>query len=552
MMNVTCKHCSEDFSNKESLELHKMNECFENEYPDLVNYYYSSNLDQTKKKSSNDFKNEENIPFMCQYCPYSCQLKGQIDLHIKNKHKILLKRSKLNMRLGKRNNENLNPKQKISKSTEAEDLLNNLEIAEDYEPTVKEHKRSYKKRKRKIQDFFHKCVICKDELKSFQDYLDHYQEQHQVPIQEKNQCSSCPQKFQNRSHQLDHVIGKHTNHRPFKCKICKQSSKYRISSSNHKCVPKKTKKDNEISDLPRVKSKECDASRKPFTCVICSVKLYGTDEYLQHYNEIHQVPINGSNNCELCGLLFKRKSKHLNHMIANHSDYKPYQCIKCNRSFGCRSLLEYNVCKDCDKNKQSKPLAKPHRSETKKKNCKICSEEIIDVFEHYKKVHDIPLTKDLKCHYCGLQKPHSTHLLIHLCAIHLNIKLFPCKHNCGEKFYYPHTSKKHKCKGKNTLNDSRTQTGPPISDLNMEIEEEEIGQPVLTENLQSPSYHCSICDLSFDDESDHSMHLRIFHGKKQGCRICNFKSTNSEEFQEHFKEKHPKVSDTSIYSIQLD
>ena len=216
-MLYDCNHCSNQFSNKEALELHKLSDCFENEYPELVEF--KGTFDHLEKT-------QEDPSWMCRFCPFSSQLKTRIAKHEKNKHANILKRKKkIKLRFKKkiRNKENIEPI--ITKSTKLE-----KEIPENCEPKLVE-------KKKKERKFYHSCLLCKDILTSFEDYLNHYQKEHQVPIQERNQCSVCSREFQHRSPQLEHVIGKHTNYLPFPCSECPRTFRYKVQAAlgKHQC-----------------------------------------------------------------------------------------------------------------------------------------------------------------------------------------------------------------------------------------------------------------------------------------------------------------------------
>ena len=673
-MLYECPHCSEQFTNKESLELHKVSDCFEKEYPELVEFQGISNHLETT---------EEDPSWMCQYCPFSSQLKRQITMHEKKNHANLLKRkNKIKLKRTKRkiqDKENVEPIMKKSSKVENE-------IPEDQEPRL-----VTKKRKKRVFD--HSCLLCEDILTSFEDYLNHYQKQHQVPIQEKDECSQCSKLFKLRSHQLEHVIGMHTDYCPFSCSECPRKFKHRPYSvfGRHTCWKENIKEseskiridEDKILIEPQEDHQEQtpdeELQRRIF-CVLCKAKLQTRKEYLTHYNEIHQIRINQSMKCEICNWSSTIRFHHLNHVITNHTDYKPYKCMHCKKYF--RRFLTGKVCRPCKRMKPVKTLGKvltrscllcdkiledtkqyvdhynnehqvpiqegnmcmtcqktfqcsseqlyhviakhteyrPYQCKKCKKafncrktlhahrclmgqkavkmDCLICSEEFerSDYFKHYTEKHYIPLSKNNICIHCGLKNNCMSALLVHLCSCHLDIDIFPCK-KCGRKLKY--SGFKHKCsrkkkienfdclmcsfKGKlddkkdhyekthnldiskgecplcnlqlmkdpDSLIEHLLEVHATIKDEPLEIIEIEDDEPLIPvenhhENLQN-GFQCSFCNLTFTDESDHSTHIRVFHGRKQGCKICNFKSSNSVEFENHFKEKHPKVTDISMY-----
>ena len=208
-----CRYCSEKFTNKKSLELHKVK--------------FQGTFDHLEKT-------EGDPSWMCQYCPFSSQMKRQIAKHEMKNHANLVKRkNKMKLKQKIQDEENVEPN--VSKSTKVE-----KKIPENSEPIVN-------RRKRKYRDFYHACLLCKNILRSFEDYLNHYQKQHQVPIQEKQQCSQCSRSFRRRSHQLDHVIGKHTSYFPYSCSKCLRKFKYR-TINKHNCHKENTEESESKKD----------------------------------------------------------------------------------------------------------------------------------------------------------------------------------------------------------------------------------------------------------------------------------------------------------------
>ena len=95
---------------------------------------------------------------------------------------------------------------------------------------------------------------------------------------------------------------------------------------------------------------------KPAVCVFCRDILSSLKTYIKHYNDVHGIQIDPCNLCKICGRKSPHRHGHLDHMIAKHTEHKPYRCQFCDKQWAYSYCLRNDICRN-NKNCTERPTA---------------------------------------------------------------------------------------------------------------------------------------------------------------------------------------------------
>lgn len=141
-------------------------------------------------------------------------------------------------------------------------------------------------------------------------------------------CVTCGKAFGCRSHMEDHTIALHSQEKMFKCPVCLKSFKWERSYRRH-------------------------CQRK-----VCELKNINKEKVQAKEKKIHL--------CIACGKMFSNKGHMEDHMIAQHSLEKMFQCSVCFKSFKWkRAYRQHCQRKTCQPKKDKGILAMAGHSNEK-------------------------------------------------------------------------------------------------------------------------------------------------------------------------------------------
>lgn len=200
----------------------------------------------------------------------------------------------------------------------------------------------------------------------------------------------------------------------------------------------KERQDEPVSNLNSSPSSS-DQLKSPFICGTCNTEFPEKHEFLIHLNSHLEKKLL---KCEVCGMLFLRRSSLIDHMLVHRMTSSMYQCEKCGKIFLRKSVLVRHAkfhlenkplkCDKCGKTFVQRCDLRKHLSmhikEMKSHKCEQCDVKFskkLDLVNHLK-MHNISkesepnqLTKQFKCDQCSEVFNHKYDLVEHR-KIHLS------------------------------------------------------------------------------------------------------------------------------------
>ena len=256
------------------------------------------------------------------------------------------------------------------------------------------------------------------------------------------QCNQCDRRFQLSCTLERHTRNVHTKREREKCPYCKKTFKNNRSLDEHK----------------RTKHRD---HKKQYECKQCNQVFQYILELRRHTNSIHLTKPYWE--CLDCKKTFKSKSALGEHKKREHGDCeKLYKCSQCNDTFVYLSRLQQHAISHTDK--------RDHE-------CSVC---------HKTYVYISALNRHIATKHSNKEKP------------------FICE-ECGSKFFFTNSLKKHK----------------------------------LTHSVKNPSetksQECQICKKRLSCQSALTRHQKIVHNKDHlRCDRCN-KTFASKKYLNHHK-----------------
>ncbi|XP_043273993.1 zinc finger protein 570-like isoform X9 [Venturia canescens] len=250
--------------------------------------------------------------------------------------------------------------------------------------------------------------------------------------------------------------------------------------------------------------------------------------------------------CEICYLIFDRKSKLTSHMY-KHSNSRPHICTVCSKGFKTSAYLarhmeihddtmQEHACSLCDFKARTKPYLKIHhiRKHTDDYNftCQECGKrfKVQSDYTTHMKDHDM---ESCVCDICGSSYTSKSSLYFHKHYKHkTKVKEFECQ-ICKKRF-----------KSQKNLN-----THAELHKMKYVCEQcgmEFKSKYGLTKHLRThsgeKSYLCAICGKTFGCLSSQKIHLLTHVGERPYvCDICGQSFTQRSPMMLH-RRKHPGVN----------
>lgn len=253
--------------------------------------------------------------------------------------------------------------------------------------------------------------------------------------------------------------------------------------------------------------------------------------------------------CEVCHYTFNRKGHLTEHMLS-HTDYRPYNCSVCQRSFKYMKNLR----------KHMKFHETPHTLHT----CTLCDYQTR--WKRYLKTHYIRIhirEYKLTCDTCGKKFGSKSSLRAHI--KHHDREAFKCV-ICGnfchsEKTLYNHMKKKHKLErdfvkttcplqARDNLNQMKKKPtmkiiyASEICETSLKLPEE---SELLAENTNKyksmQPHRCSICQKIFKNIVNLQKHMKNHELNEMkdtlhSCDLCGYQTKRKAYLKFHYTRKH--------------
>ena len=178
----------------------------------------------------------------------------------------------------------------------------------------------------------------------------------------------------------------------------------------------------------------------------CSIDLRAQSQLvkLNHYKLVHL----GYEQCKYCNKLFQAARKHSCGMLKKPLKKKClYMCKDCNFTFKTKQSLDNHMveihktedkirCTLCPKY-FSKHYLKSHMTRGAhriKKACSVCGKSVSKLKDHMETLHRNDSEKRFQCDQCSKGFWHTGQLRNHKMNIHLKLKPYSCRFECGQSY----------------------------------------------------------------------------------------------------------------------
>ena len=320
-----------------------------------------------------------------------------------------------------------------------------------------------------------------------------------------------------------------------------------------------------------------------YVCHICQ-RMFVRETNLKLHLELHEkktIPASGKKKqtprpevdcpCEICGKVFKQKSKLTRHMKHVHSS-NPIVCQICNRSFRSESNAQRHMkqhygpfpCTYCSEIFTDKDVLNEHVREShqiKVHTCHLCGKELFSfgkLLSHLKIIHPedkdaiIKVKKELKCDICSKKFSSSKSVRAHRLT-HTGEKKYQCPH-CPWKFYQSYKLKKHiRVHEKSDIASPGQKTRFPCDFCTRDYKSEAAMEKHERQYHKGP-FQCQLCKAKkFPDKIGLKEHAEAKHaGNCYKCDICEVFFTCGRFLQIHHQNSHSKtnVCDKCGYSFR--
>ncbi|ODM89570.1 putative zinc finger protein [Orchesella cincta] len=323
---------------------------------------------------------------------------------------------------------------------------------------------------------------------------------------DKYQCPKCEKCFAAKKTLTVHKKV-HSQERPHQCTLCEKNYKYKNNLSNHVKAAHSTGAKSFLCQEPQCSFSSYILSglrshvrkvhqgktytRKAADCLICGKTLTTKAGRDLHIMAVHtnERPFS----CTICGRAFSNKT-HLKRHFETHSGLKPYKCTKCSSSFATQGGL-YNH----DKVVHVKARIHP---------CSFCDKKFITTGDRnaHLATHLRINEKLQKCKLCGKRYASVNGLKYHIKIIHRKVKNFPCS-QCPKTFGFKHSLNAH------------AQTTHTSS--------------------EKKRFECVFCEKRYGNSGSLNFHLQGHTGERpQFCGQCPKEFRELKQLNKHTKTHH--------------
>lgn len=206
------------------------------------------------------------------------------------------------------------------------------------------------------------------------------------PLQNKrHKCPFCPYSTVYLFNLRSHVIGVHTDERPFKCSQCDYQTAYARALRTH--------------------VRSVHAKEKPYRCSKCRYTTAHSGHLKSHIRGVHSNE--RPHHCQWCSYSTAYPRALRVHVMALHTNEKPYKCSDCDYKSSHSSDLKFHVM-------NHHTFEKPHHCPY----CPYSSAQLGHMKTHVMAVHT--RERPHKCPYCDFSSAYSLTLKSHVENLHKN------------------------------------------------------------------------------------------------------------------------------------
>ncbi|XP_059621290.1 zinc finger protein 62 homolog [Phlebotomus argentipes] len=268
-------------------------------------------------------------------------------------------------------------------------------------------------------------------------------------------CQFCPKTFYHASRLAEHTES-HSEHKPFKCKVCNKGFKTFYLYTTHR---KSHMKSQEENSSPQDVDNDRPMDRKCFECAFCGNEFATKRQITKHLRIHAKVEDEGSEKwptvedreCKICQKRYntlRGLKKHMrfheknpNAELKSNPEETPFPCDVCKKFFRNAFTLERHKefrdsaklhCDSCNEHFCRYTDLYSHQRSVHKINtsfqCNFCSEQFSNfrlIYKHHKLRHpqELAPASPFLCEMCGISMMDSRDLNRHVMTVHESKRL---------------------------------------------------------------------------------------------------------------------------------
>ena len=402
----------------------------------------------------------------------------------------------------------------------------------------------------------HKCMICENLSKSFEELLNHETIKHEYV------CRFCKLCFVAKEELVTHVTSTYTE-KLFLCKYCDEDFQKNFESclqhealehtykceNCQKCFVDKSVHDKHSLDVHGV------SVGLDLKCGQCQERFSNTGAFREHFKIPHKV------HCSLCDLRFPAYSNLNNHISKAHS--KPSKgekliCKSCHKKYDSKERADYEEhlklkhkyqCDDCDMTFVKSGRLRDHiedfhghsKSIDEKFTCKLCrticnKKNDMKLSKEAYKMH-CSLPHKFSCRNCNYRFTNKSKLDAHIQEAHTGVSPNECS-ICGSRFsdlgkLRDHKNEPHKYQCKDDKCKKRFVNEQSL-EKHLQRKHKEFAQASLHHG--QIIFRCKMCSRTFESNLALQSHQYIDHSFK--CHLCEHSYTEKADLTIHLVKVH--------------